>query len=477
MGRVRAGARSLIILAAAFACAVITVLLPTNAYQRWQLLDTTIHKNARWFYERVHFDATPIDVMFVGPSRVGAGIDAVRMQRDLAARGVLANVVNFALPEAGRNLNAVIVREAFKTKRPKLIVIGITEQPSRFGHSAFKYIAPSSAILNPGYAPDLNYFSDLVYLPYRQLELFIANLAPGVAGLSKQFDRSRYPGAALPITRMLVLPDGSYVDGDQIGEPAEVERGVHKLVSGTKQPLLPPRLADVEFGDERHYVRDIVAMAREHGTKVAFVVLPYYSSPAVVTDEGFYGKLGPGLERGLRCRAHWLISRLRPPDFDGSARRDRLAGAADRRCPGAERMIAAPLLPLNPPLHHVGIIQPDEDAVAAQMELLGLRESYRGYVPQFHALCIFTDPVNGGSPIEFVVADGGPLLKFNKGGGGIHHIALEVSDLAAMMDDFAARGLRMIEPQPVQGAGNFICNFLSPVATRGIIVEYVQMLG
>ena len=126
------------------------------------------------------------------------------------------------------------------------------------------------------------------------------------------------------------------------------------------------------------------------------------------------------------------------------------------------------------PLHHVGIVQPDEDAVAMQMQLLGLTESYRGYVPQFQALCIFTDPVDGGSPIEFVVADGGSLTKFNKGAGGIHHIAFQVPDLAALTAEFAQQGIRMIEAEAVKGAGDFLCNFLSPVATRGLIVEYVQ---
>ena len=299
MGRVHAGTRSLIILAAAVLCAVVTVLLPTNAYQRWQLLDTTIHKNARWFYERIHFDPTPIDVMFVGPSRVGAGIDATRLGGELAQRGLPSRVVNFALPEQGRNLNAVIVREAFEAKSPKLVIIGITEQPGRFGHSAFRYIAPSGAIIDPGYTGDLNYFSDLIYLPYRQLQLFVANLAPGIMGLTKTFDPSAYPGSTIPTNRMLVLPDGSFVNGDESGDPAEVERGVHKLVSGTKPRLMPERLADVEFGDERHYIRDIAAIAREHGTQVAFVVLPYYSSPAKVMDQGFYSQFGPVWNAGF----------------------------------------------------------------------------------------------------------------------------------------------------------------------------------
>lgn len=128
------------------------------------------------------------------------------------------------------------------------------------------------------------------------------------------------------------------------------------------------------------------------------------------------------------------------------------------------------------PLHHVGIVQPDEETVAALMQVLNLTEDYRGYVPQFHALCIFTRAANGGSPIEFVVPDGGPLVKFNKGAGGLHHLAFAVPDLARLTADFAAQGIRMIEPQAVKGAGDFLCNFLSPSATRGVITEYVQLL-
>ena len=110
------------------------------------------------------------------------------------------------------------------------------------------------------------------------------------------------------------------------------------------------------------------------------------------------------------------------------------------------------------------------------METLRLTEDYRGYVPQFNALCIFTRAGHGASPIEFVVPDGGPLMKFNKGFGGIHHIAFEVPDLAVVATHFLSKGITMLEPEPVRGAGNFLCNFLRPSATRGIITEYVQLL-
>jgi methylmalonyl-CoA/ethylmalonyl-CoA epimerase len=129
-----------------------------------------------------------------------------------------------------------------------------------------------------------------------------------------------------------------------------------------------------------------------------------------------------------------------------------------------------------PNLHHVGIVQPSEADAVSLMTLLGLEEDFRGYVPQFHALCIFTRRTTG-SPIEFVIPDGGPLLKFNKGAGGLHHIALQVDSLATTAEKLRAQGMRLLEPQPVKGAGNFICNFLSPVFTRGITVEFVEPLS
>ncbi len=130
---------------------------------------------------------------------------------------------------------------------------------------------------------------------------------------------------------------------------------------------------------------------------------------------------------------------------------------------------------VSPPLHHVGIVQPTEAEATAMMALLGLEEDFRGFVPQWSALCIFTKRL-AGSPVEFVIPDGGPLAKFNNGFGGLHHIALEVADLDEEARKLADADMKFLEPQHVKGAGNFLCNFLSPVYTRGLTVEYVQML-
>ncbi len=129
-----------------------------------------------------------------------------------------------------------------------------------------------------------------------------------------------------------------------------------------------------------------------------------------------------------------------------------------------------------PILHHVGIVQPHESDALGQMSLLGLVEEYRGFVPQWSALCIFAKATHG-SQIEFIIPNGGPVADFNKGAGGLHHIAFQVPDLDDVAREFKAQGTKLLEPEHVRGAGPFICNFLRPGFTRGLIIEYVQLLA
>jgi hypothetical protein len=121
----------------------------------------------------------------------------------------------------------------------------------------------------------------------------------------------------------------------------------------------------------------------------------------------------------------------------------------------------------------VGIIVPELSQVEALLKLLGLEAGGSQYVPQYEAECIFTRGAGVVPGIEFIVPRGGKLAKFNKGTGGLHHIALEVDDLQGFSDDLAAEGVQLLEPQPVD-AGRLRINFLPPVYTRGIIVEFVE---
>jgi methylmalonyl-CoA/ethylmalonyl-CoA epimerase len=124
-------------------------------------------------------------------------------------------------------------------------------------------------------------------------------------------------------------------------------------------------------------------------------------------------------------------------------------------------------------LHHVGVVSPGLEEAETLMANLGLVEDYRGYVEQWSCWCIFTKAASGAA-IELVVAEGGPLARFNKGAGGVHHFAFEVEDIRAASAWAEGRGLKMLEPEPIKGAGDFWCNFIHPVATRGVQIEFVE---
>jgi methylmalonyl-CoA/ethylmalonyl-CoA epimerase len=122
-------------------------------------------------------------------------------------------------------------------------------------------------------------------------------------------------------------------------------------------------------------------------------------------------------------------------------------------------------------LHHVGIVVPDLARVDLLVALLGLTRGAEEYVAEYEADCYFT--TGPGACIEFIVPRGGKLSRFNKGVGGIHHIALEVEDLVAATAQLSENGVKMLE-QTFVDAGDLAINFVPPLYTRGIVVELVQ---
>lgn len=125
-------------------------------------------------------------------------------------------------------------------------------------------------------------------------------------------------------------------------------------------------------------------------------------------------------------------------------------------------------------LHHVGIIMTTMERAQQFMEQFGLEEDYREYVDAYQAWCIFTKYSAEESPVELVVPTAGKLTEFNKGKGGLHHIAFEVEDVRAARDEYTEKGMEMLEEVPAKGAGGIIVNFLRPRYGLGVLVEFVE---
>src|SRR5829696_2211285 len=61
-----------------------------------------------------------------------------------------------------------------------------------------------------------------------------------------------------------------------------------------------------------------------------------------------------------------------------------------------------------------------------------------------------------------------------KRGPGMHHIAIEVTDIEASLTELKNKGARLIDETPRVGAGGCLVAFVHPSSFNGVLLELVQ---
>ena len=126
-------------------------------------------------------------------------------------------------------------------------------------------------------------------------------------------------------------------------------------------------------------------------------------------------------------------------------------------------------------ISHLGLAVPSVDGGGAVWELLGLVETHREEVASQKVITSFR-PV-GESSLELLepTSPESPIAKFlEKRGPGIHHVCLEVPDVAATLETLKAAGIRLINESPFEGAHGCLVAFVHPAATGGVLLELSQ---
>jgi methylmalonyl-CoA/ethylmalonyl-CoA epimerase len=85
----------------------------------------------------------------------------------------------------------------------------------------------------------------------------------------------------------------------------------------------------------------------------------------------------------------------------------------------------------------------------------------------------------GESRFELIepTADDSPVRKYldkNDGKPRIHHVACQVDDLDAALEEVREKGVRLIDEEPRIGAGGVRIAFLHPKATAGVLTELCE---
>ncbi|KAJ2557107.1 hypothetical protein EV175_001551 [Coemansia sp. RSA 1933] len=129
-------------------------------------------------------------------------------------------------------------------------------------------------------------------------------------------------------------------------------------------------------------------------------------------------------------------------------------------------------------LNHVAIAVPDmEQASAFWRDVMqASKVSASVAMPEHGVYTVFVEL--GNTKIELLHPHGGnsPIAGFlekNKN-GGIHHICINVTNIAAALDSLHARGVRALSESPKIGAHGLPVVFLHPKDCGGVLVELEQ---
>ena len=129
-------------------------------------------------------------------------------------------------------------------------------------------------------------------------------------------------------------------------------------------------------------------------------------------------------------------------------------------------------------LDHIGIAVGDlAQALAFYRDALGLEVEPPEEVPSQRVRAHFV-PV-GEATIELLEPTSGdsPIAKFiEKRGPGVHHVTLRVDDIREALARLRARGVRLIDEAPREGAAGALIAFVHPASTHGVLVELKQRL-
>jgi len=127
-------------------------------------------------------------------------------------------------------------------------------------------------------------------------------------------------------------------------------------------------------------------------------------------------------------------------------------------------------------IEHLGIaVKNITDANVVYQKLLGTASYKTEQVESENVLTSFFKV--GESKIELLegtTADS-PITRFiEKKGEGIHHIAFEVENIEAEMQNLKEQGFTLLSDKPKQGADNKLICFVHPKSANGVLIELCQ---
>jgi methylmalonyl-CoA/ethylmalonyl-CoA epimerase len=135
-------------------------------------------------------------------------------------------------------------------------------------------------------------------------------------------------------------------------------------------------------------------------------------------------------------------------------------------------------------LHHVAFTEHHTEVTDALQHLFGLTVAHTEPAEGFTERMLPAGPASpagSASPakpcyLQALQPTGPGVVQqaVQRRGTGLHHIALQVDDVAAALTELAAAGAQLVDPVPRPGGMGTLIGFVHPRSVGGVLIELVQ---
>lgn len=235
-------------------------------YQYYFIKDNCLDRSG-WIYDRLHYNDTEIGAVFLGSSKTLTAINS-----EWVADTIRINTANFSICRYGRNMHYTLLKESFKTKYPKKVIVEVCEKENRDGHIDFAYIADARDILLPVWIFNDNIFEDFFKATVVRFE-----------GLKSKWVKS-YSSPDVMHNTFGYLHDSSFADKGYLQSLKDNSVKEWKYNRGFARWFYN----QYSF----NYIDKIVSLAEENSCEVYFLYLPNYGSIPKPEEHEFYSSRG-----------------------------------------------------------------------------------------------------------------------------------------------------------------------------------------
>ncbi len=130
-------------------------------------------------------------------------------------------------------------------------------------------------------------------------------------------------------------------------------------------------------------------------------------------------------------------------------------------------------------VHHVAMAVEDlDEAIETWSRLYGARVELRGRMEEQGVDAVYLQLGSGRVELVSALGPEAPVARFLASRGpAMHHVALEVEDIAAAIDALTRNGANVLDLEPRRGLGGHAVSFVHPESHHGVLTEVVEHDG